>query len=129
MAREYYEGEFPVEGKDTGEDGFKGIAPVAQFPANNYGLYDVAGNVWEWVSDWHSPEYYAELLSHNGVSNNPQGPESSSSTSGEQLRVHRGGSFLCTDKYCTRFMVGSRGKGEARTASNHVGFRCAKSAQ
>ena len=46
----------------------------------------------------------------------------------EKKRVHRGGSFLCTDQYCTRYMVGTRGKGEVRTASNHVGFRCVKAA-
>ena len=53
-----YEGRFPVRG-DTGTDGFDGLAPVAQFAPNGYGLYDVAGNAWEWVSDWYRPDYYA----------------------------------------------------------------------
>lgn len=121
-----FQGEFPVKGKDSGEDGFVGIAPVARFGANNYGLYDVAGNVWEWVSDWYRPDYYQTLSSQGKVVRNPQGPDSSYDPlePAAKKRVHRGGSFLCTDKYCTRYMVGSRGKGEVRSASNHLGFRC-----
>jgi formylglycine-generating enzyme required for sulfatase activity len=123
-----YEGQFPV--KDTGDDGFGGIAPVAQFPPNAYGLYDVAGNVWEWVSDWYRPDYYAQLAREGGTARNPQGPASSFDPSEptEKKRVQRGGSFLCTDQYCTRYMVGTRGKGEVTTGSNHLGFRCVKGA-
>ncbi len=125
-----YQGRFPVEGGDTGEDGFKGIAPVAQFPPNAYGLHDVAGNVWEWCSDWYRPDTYARLKLAGGVARNPQGPDTpyDPAEPTEKKRVHRGGSFLCTDQYCTLYMVGTRGKGEVRTASNHTGFRCVKAA-
>ena len=124
-----YQGKFPV--KDDGSDGFAGIAPVAQFPPNGYVLYDVAGNVWEWVSDWYRPDYYAGLkLSGVTVVRNPQGPDApyDPAEPTEKKRVHRGGSFLCTDQYCTRYMVGTRGKGEVTTGSNHLGFRCVKPA-
>jgi formylglycine-generating enzyme required for sulfatase activity len=118
-----WQGRFPV--KDTGEDGFAGIAPVAQYAPNGYGLYDVVGNVWEWTVDWYRPDTYAELAAA-GVAYNPQGPASSCDPAapGEQKRVLRGGSFLCSDQYCTRYLVGTRGKGEVATGSNHLGFRC-----
>jgi formylglycine-generating enzyme required for sulfatase activity len=123
-----YQGKFPVV--DTGEDGFVGIAPVKQYPANAYGLYDVAGNVWEWVSDWYRPDYYAELSKAGGVARNPKGPASpfDPAEPEEKKRVHRGGSYLCTDQYCARYLVGSRGKGEVTTGSNHLGFRCVRDA-
>lgn len=123
-----YQGAFPVIDGDTGEDGFKGIAPIGQYPPNDYGLYDVGGNVWEWVSDWYRPDTYARRKLAGEVARDPRGPDSSYDPAepGQPKRVHRGGSFLCTDRYCTRYMIGTRGKGEVRTASNHVGFRCVK---
>ena len=93
-----YQGHFPDH--DAGEDAFPGIAPVAQFPSNGYGLYDVGGNVWEWVSDWYSPR----LLRPAGRNRirRPQSTRPSgsfdASEPGVRKRVHRGGSFLCTDQ-------------------------------
>jgi len=118
-----HQGHFPNQ--DIGADKFHGIAPVAQFPPNAYGLYDVGGNVWEWVSDWYRPDYYALLVAVGGVARNPHGPPASFDPSepGEKKRVQRGGSFLCTDQYCSRYMVGTRGKGEVTTGTNHLGFR------
>jgi formylglycine-generating enzyme required for sulfatase activity len=121
-----HQGHFPDH--DSGADAFTGVAPVAQFPPNGYGLYDVAGNVWEWVSDWYRPDYYGGLASSGGIARNPQGPADSFDPDEprERKRVHRGGSFLCTDQYCSRYMVGTRGKGDIGTGTNHLGFRCVK---
>jgi formylglycine-generating enzyme required for sulfatase activity len=121
-----HQGHFPDH--DSGADAFTGVAPVAQFPANGYGLYDVAGNVWEWVSDWYRQDYYARLGSTGAVARNPQGPADSFDPDerGVTKRVHRGGSFLCTDQYCSRYMVGTRGKGDVGTGTNHLGFRCVR---
>jgi len=123
-----HQGHFPD--RDTGADSFTGVAPVAQFPPNGYGLYDVGGNVWEWVSDWYRPDYYALLATAGVVARNPTGPASAFDPDepGQSKRVHRGGSFLCTDQYCSRYMVGTRGKGEVSTGTNHLGFRCVRAA-
>jgi sulfatase modifying factor 1 len=120
-----YEGRFPSY--DEGLDGFKGIAPIKQYPANGYGLYDMAGNVWEWCNDWYRPDYY-QTFAGEAVAKNPKGPNDSYDPDepGLKKKVQRGGSFLCTDQYCTRYMIGSRGKGEITSSSNHIGFRCVK---
>ena len=122
-----HQGHFPDY--DAGEDHHPGITAVAQFPPNGYGLYDVAGNVWEWVSDWYRPDYYAQLAASGDVALDPRGPDTSFDPDEPhaQKRVHRGGSFLCTDQYCSRYIVGSRGKGEVSTGTNHLGLRLVRS--
>jgi formylglycine-generating enzyme required for sulfatase activity len=121
-----YQGNFPMH--NTAADGHIGLAPVASYPPNGYGLYDMAGNVWQWIADWYRPDYYATLAP--GVARNPQGPSSSFDPQepGAKKRVQRGGSFLCTAQYCSRYLVGTRGKGEISSASNHIGFRCVRDA-
>jgi formylglycine-generating enzyme required for sulfatase activity len=119
-----HQGHFPDT--NTGEDGFVDTSPVAHYPANAYGLYDMAGNVWQWTSDWYRPDYYRELASVGGVARNPQGPTHpyDPGEPDQPKKVHRGGSYLCTDQYCSRYVVGTRGKGEISTGTDHLGFRC-----
>jgi formylglycine-generating enzyme required for sulfatase activity len=117
-----WQGEFPAS--NTLKDGFKGTAPVASYPSNGFGLFDMSGNVWEWCADWYHPKYY-----HFGATRNPQGPRASSDPvePGVPKRVQRGGSYLCADNYCMRYCAGGRGKGEPTSAGNNIGFRCVRS--
>ena len=121
-----WQGAFPIE--NTAADGFAGVAPVGRYPANGYGLHDMSGNVWEWCSDWYRPDTYAVDAGPDGARlvDDPHGPAASFDPQepGQPKRVHRGGSFLCSDQYCSRYIVGTRGKGEVTSATNHVGFRC-----
>lgn len=124
-----HQGHFPDE--DTADDGYAGISPVAQYPPNGYGLYDISGDVWQWTSDWYRADYYAQLAASGVVARNPGGPTNpyDPAEPTERKRVLRGGSFLCTDQYCSRYMIGTRGKGEVSTGTNHLGFRCVRSAE
>ena len=119
-----WQGLFPMKNKK--EDGYEGLSPVKAFPPNGYKLYDMGGNVWQWVEDWYRPDYYRELKKA-GVAKNPKGPTESFDPQepGVPKKVQKGGSHLCADNYCTRFYVGSRGKGEISTGSGHLSFRCA----
>ena len=122
-----FQGEFPH--RDLAEDGYRRTSPVTAFPPNGYGLYDVGGNVWQWCSDWYRPDYYESLTaSGSGITRNPRGPSESFDPQepGINKRVQRGGSFLCSDQYCERYLVGSRGKGATDSGSSNVGFRCVK---
>jgi sulfatase modifying factor 1 len=123
-----WQGSFPRV--NTSVDGFRSVSPVASFRPNHYGLYDVSGNVWEWVSDWYRADYFAELAAR-GIAYNPRGPRSSLDPEEPhaQKRVIRGGSFLCAENYCARYLVGSRMRAEVRSPANHIGFRLVKNAR
>ena len=117
-----WQGEFPAQ--NTREDGHLRTSPVKAFPPNGFGLYDMGGNVWQWCSDWYRPDTYAQA-SGSASAINPQGPDRSFDPQepGAAKRVVRGGSFLCSDKYCTRYLVGSRGKAEVSSGTSNLGFR------
>jgi formylglycine-generating enzyme required for sulfatase activity len=124
-AANIFQGQFP--NRDTGEDGYKGTSPVHAFPPNPYGLYDVAGNVWQWTSDWYRPDTYGMYSGKPAY--NPSGPESSFDPQepGVKKKTQRGGSYLCSEQYCRRYLLGSRGKGEIRSSASNLSFRVVSS--
>jgi formylglycine-generating enzyme required for sulfatase activity len=118
-----WQGRFPVA--DSGEDGYAGTSPVEAFPANGFGLHDMGGNVWQWCADWYRTDYYAALAAGGSATRNPRGPADSLDPQepGAAKRVLKGGSYLCTDQYCARYLVGSRGKSEVTSGASNLGFR------
>jgi len=120
-----WDGSFPEY--NNVRDGFRVTAPVKSYPPNRYGIYDIAGNVWEWTSDWYRPDYYAKVKSEVGIKN-PKGPEDSFDPAEPTVpkKVHRGGSFLCNESYCSGYRVAFRMKTSPDSGLSHAGFRCVK---
>jgi formylglycine-generating enzyme required for sulfatase activity len=108
-----WQGDFPEH--NTGDDGYRATAPVNAFEPNGHGLYNVAGNVWEWCADWFSADYHTtDAYDHE----NPTGPDD-----GNQ-RVMRGGSYLCHRSWCNRYRVAARSKNTPDSSTGNIGFRC-----
>ena len=121
-----WEGKFPYQNDQR--DGYMTAAPVRSYASNPYGLFDMAGNVWEWCSDWYNDQYYQSLADKTSV--NPAGPLKSSDPQDPYTpkKVLRGGSFLCNDSYCSGYRVARRMKSSPDTGLEHTGFRCVKNA-
>ncbi len=122
----FWQGVFPFENQL--KDGFATTAPVKSFPKNGYGLYDMAGNVWEWCVDWYRYDYYQNTTKPEEIIQNPRGPQYSFDPQEPTIpkKVMRGGSFLCNDSYCSGYRVARRMKSSPDSGFNHTGFRCVK---
>lgn len=121
----FYQGDFPYNRQDM--DGYLTSSPVRSFPANGYGLYDMIGNVWEWTSDWYRPDTY-DMYANITICENPTGPEAPYDPDEPfaPKRVIKGGSYLCSDQYCSNYRPSARMPAEIYTGQEHVGFRCVK---
>ena len=108
-----WQGEFPAT--NTAEDGWVGTAPVRSYPPNGFGLYEMTGNVWEWVQDWYGPRSDPKRLALH----DPTGPDTGTA------RIQRGGSYLCHISYCDRYHVQSRTRNDPSGSAGNSGFRVA----
>jgi formylglycine-generating enzyme required for sulfatase activity len=117
-----FQGRFPD--KNTIKDGYERTSPVKAFPPNGYGLYDMAGNVWQWCADWYLPNAYV-LAANEKLLINPKGPNHSFDPKQRPPeRVHRGGSFLCCVEYCFNYRPSARLGCTPDSGMSHMGFRC-----
>jgi sulfatase modifying factor 1 len=121
-----WQGEFPWQ--NLTQDGYAWTAPVGSFPANGYGLHDVAGNVWEWTTDWY--QEHGRIESPCCTLHNPRGAERDASIDPREPKIRiprkvmKGGSFLCAPNYCRRYRPAARMSQPLDTSTCHLGFRC-----
>jgi formylglycine-generating enzyme required for sulfatase activity len=124
----FWQGEFPHE--NTLQDGWEGTSPVGAFPANDYGIHDMIGNVWEWTSDWYTPRHRGDEPKACCVPKNPRGGTLHQSYDPRLPQIHiprkvlKGGSHLCAENYCLRYRPAARFPEPIDTSTSHVGFRC-----
>jgi sulfatase modifying factor 1 len=118
-----WEGDFPVT--NTQKDGYERLSPVKTYPPNDFGLYGMAGNVWEWTSDWYNIDYYSELSNTKGVCDNPGGPLKAYNPNNIyiQEKVIKGGSFLCNQSYCISYRISAKMGSSTDSSLEHLGFR------
>ena len=122
----FWHGDFPWRA----EAGYGRTTPVGSFPANRFGLYDMAGNVWEWTADWYTARHAEPAETRCCVARNPRGGSADGSYDPAQplfripRRVVKGGSFLCADSYCRRYRPAARRPQPVDTGMSHIGFRC-----
>ena len=125
MKANFWQGHFPY--KNNKQDGYHLTAPVGSFISNEYGLFDMSGNVWEWCSDFYHINSYS-YDKEKGICINPKGPKTSYDPSEPFAikKILRGGSFLCNDSYCSGYRVSRRMSSSKDTGLMHTGFRCVK---